>query len=360
MEPLLLSPTRLGPLELTNRIVLAPMTRCRAIGNVPNALMAEYYAQRAGFGLLITEGTAPCANGLGYARIPGAFTPEQIAGWRLVTNAVHARGGRIFLQLMHVGRVAHRNNMPRGARVVAPSAVALEGEMWTDENGMQAHTPPAAMTRTDIEQAVGEFAQAARNAVGAGFDGVELHGANGYLIEQFLAANTNLREDGYGGSETNRARFALEVARAAAAAIGPERVGIRLSPYGVFNGIQPYRESLAWYLAEELGRLGLVYLHTVDHRAMGAPEVPRACIDGMRERFAGSFILSGGYSDLARAETDLQAGRGDLIAFGRAGLANPDLPERLRRGAALNEADPTTFYTAGPEGHTDYPTLDAL
>jgi len=359
MEPMLFSPARLGALELRNRIVLAPMTRCRAIGNVPNAMMAEYYAQRAGFGLLITEGTAPSANGLGYARIPGVFSPEQVAGWRLVTDAVRAQGGKIFLQLMHVGRVAHRDNMAEGARVVAPSAVPLEGDMWTDSGGMQPHTPPEAMTEADIDQAIAEFVQAARNAMAAGFHGVELHGANGYLIEQFLAANTNRRTDHYGGSEMNRARFALEVARAVADAVGGERVGIRLSPYGVFNGIEPYGESMAWYLAQELSRIGLVYLHTVDHAAMGAPEVPRSCIDGMRERFEGSFVLSGGYTDAARAEADLQAGRGDLIAFGRAGLANPDLPERLRKGAALNEADPNTFYTAGPEGHTDYPTLGA-
>jgi N-ethylmaleimide reductase len=359
MEPLLFSPARLGSLELRNRIVLAPMTRCRAIGNVPNALMAEYYAQRAGFGLLITEGTAPSANGLGYARIPGAFSAEQIAGWRLVTEAVRERGGKIFLQLMHVGRVARRDNMPAGSRVVAPSAVPLGGEMWTDGSGMQPHTPPEAMTQADIEQAVAEFVQAARHALEAGFHGVELHGANGYLIEQFLAANTNLRTDDYGGSETNRARFALAVARSVAEAVGPERVGIRLSPYGVFNDIEPYGESLAWHLAEELGRIGVVHLHTVDHAEMGAPEVPRSCIDGMRERFEGSFILSGGYTDAARAEADLRAGRGDLIAFGRAGLANPDLPERLRTGARLNEVDPNTLYTAGPEGHTDYPTLAA-
>jgi len=357
MEMQLFSPARLGPLELRNRMVMAPLTRCRALGNVPNALMAEYYAQRAGFGLIVAEGTAPSGNGLGYARIPGIFSPEQVAGWRLVTDAVRQRGGKIFLQLMHVGRVAHRNNMPEGARVLAPSAVVLEGEMWTDEKGAQPHTPPEAMTQADIDDAVSGYATAAANAIEAGFHGVEIHGANGYLIEQFLAGNTNLRTDAYGGSEANRARFALDLARAVTDAIGAERVGIRLSPFGVFNGIDPYGESLAWHLAEQFGRLGLVYLHVVDHASMGAPQVPASCIEGMRKRFSGSFILSGGYCDAERAEADIQAGRGDLIAFGRAALANPDLPERLRKGAALNEADPDTFYTPGPEGYTDYPTL---
>lgn len=358
MEPRLFSPLRLGPLELDNRIVMAPLTRCRALDNVPNALMAEYYAQRADFGLLIAEGTAPSPNGLGYARIPGVFSAEQVAGWREVTAAVHARKGRIFLQLMHVGRVAHQDNLPGGARVIAPSAVPLEGEMWTDTQGPQPHTPPEAMSKADIEQTIGEYAHAATNAIAAGFDGVELHGANGYLIEQFLASNTNRRLDAYGGSEEHRARFALEVARAVTDAIGPERVGIRLSPYGVFNGIEPYGESLAGYLAEQLGALGLIYLHVVDHSSMGAPEVPVRCIDGMRERFAHRFILSGGYFDAARAEADLEAGRGDLIAFGRAALANPDLPARLRQEAPLNEANPDTFYTPGAEGYTDYPTLE--
>jgi N-ethylmaleimide reductase len=215
------------------------------------------------------------------------------------------------------------------------------------------------MTQDDIEKAITEYARAAANAIEAGFHGVEIHGANGYLIEQFLAGNTNLRTDSYGGSEANRARFALDVARAVADAIGADRVGIRLSPFGVFNGIDPYGESLAWHLAEQLDRLGLVYLHVVNHASMGAPQVPASCVEGMRKRFGGSFMLSGGYCDAERAEADIEAGRGDLIAFGRAALANPDLPERLRKGAALNEADPDTFYTAGAEGYTDYPTMKA-
>lgn len=358
MDARLFSRLQLGPLELANRIVMAPLTRCRALDNVPNALMAEYYAQRADFGLLIAEGTAPSPNGLGYARIPGIFSTEQVAGWRDVTAAVHGRGGRIFLQLMHVGRVAHQDNLPAGARVIAPSALPLEDEMWTDTHGPQPHSAPAAMSEADIEQTVGEYAQAASNAIAAGFDGVELHGANGYLIEQFLARNTNQRRDGYGGSDEHRARFALEVARAVTEAIGAERVGMRLSPHGVFNGIEPYEDSLAWHLTEQLGALGLVYLHVVDHSSMGAPEVPARCVDGMRERFGNTFILSGGYFDAARAEADLLAGRADLIAFGRAALANPDLPARLRQRAPLNEANPDTFYTAGAEGYTDYPTLE--
>ncbi|MEM6645286.1 MAG: alkene reductase [Bacteroidota bacterium] len=358
--PTLFSPLTLGDLTLKNRVIMAPMTRSRAIGNVPNALMAEYYGQRADAGLLITEGTAPSPNGLGYARIPALFSEAQVEGWKQVTAAVHAKGGAIFAQVMHTGRVSHPDNMPSGAEVVAPSAARLEGEqMWTDKGGMQDYPTPRAMTQADIDAAIQEFVAAAQNAIAAGFDGVELHGANGYLIDQFINVASNARGDEYGGSVANRSRFALEVAQATADAIGAQRVGIRLSPYGVFNGMGIFGSLDATFrhLAEQLGQIGLAYIHLVDHSAMGAPEVPTAIKTSIRDAFGGPIIISGGY-DAERAEQDLADGLGHLVAFGRPFLANPDLVERFRTGAALNEADSNTFYTPGPEGYLDYPTLD--
>ena len=346
-------------LPLANRTVMAPMTRSRAVdANTPNALMAEYYAQRASAGLIVTEGASPSPNGLGYARIPGLFNAQQVRGWKLVTDAVHARGGKIVVQLMHAGRVAHVANLPAGAEVVGPCAAALSGEMYTDAQGMQAHSVPHAMTEADIVHAVAEYAQSSTLAIEAGFDGVELHAANGYLIEQFLNPNVNQRSDGYGASIQGRNRFALEVARAASAAIGAERVGIRLSPHGVFNGTGPFADVQAQYLAlvQELSTLGLLYLHLLDHSAMGAPPVPAELKALLRSAFKGPFILAGGF-DGASAEAALAAGQADLIAFGRPFLANPDLVQRLRSHAALNEPDMSTFYTPGAKGYTDYPAL---
>lgn len=356
MSDLLYSPVTLRGLSLQNRVVMAPMTRSRAPGNVPNALMATYYAQRAGAGLIITEGTAPSPNGLGYARIPGLYSAEQVAGWRAVTDAVHAAGGKIFVQLMHTGRVSHPLNMPEGARIVAPSAIALDGQMYTDAAGMQAYPAPEEMSEADIADAIGEFAHSAASAIAAGFDGVELHGANGYLIDQFLNAASNHRTDRWGGSVENRARFALAVTEAVIARIGADKVGIRLSPYGAFNGMTPDAELDALYtrLAAELGKLGILYLHTVDHSSMGAPPVPVALTDAMRQAFGGLVVLSGGY-DAARAEADLAAGRGALVAFGRPFLANPSLVDKLRAGAPLRAPDFSTFYTPGEQGYTDYP-----
>ncbi len=355
----LFSPYSLGPLSLPNRIVMAPMTRCRARpDHVPTPIMAQYYAARAEAGLLITEGSSPDANGLGYARIPGLYTEEQLAGWREVTEAVHAAGGRIAVQVMHTGRVSHPSNMPPGAEVLAPSAVVLEGEMYTDQQGLQPYPTPRAMRDDEVEATADHFVSASKNARYAGFDMVEIHGANGYLVDQFFSPVTNRRSDRWGGSREGRGRFALEIARRAAEAIGADRVGIRLSPYGVFNGIQPWDEidgDFTW-LARELGRLGLAYLHLVDHSAMGAPPVPEGIKAAMREAFGGTIILSGGY-DRRRADADLAAGKGDLVAFGRPYLANPDLPERLRSGSPLNPPDFDTFYTPGPKGYTDYPTL---
>lgn len=350
----LFQPFSLGALTLKNRVVMAPMTRCRAIGNVPNALMAEYYAARADAGLLVTEGTAPDANGLGYARIPGLFSEDQVAGWRGVTDAVHAAGGAIFAQLMHTGRVSHPANMAAGARVLAPSAIACPGQMWTDQGGMQDYPVPEAMDEADIEAAIAGYVAASENAVAAGFDGVELHGANGYLIDQFLNTASNQRTDRWGGSVENRARFALEVARRTVAAIGAEKVGIRLSPYGVFSGMAPDEEMDALYahLAGELGKLGLAYVHVVDHSSMGAPPVSDAVKAAIREGFGGTIILSGGY-DAERANANLAAGKGELVAFGRPFLGNPDLVAKLRDGGELAGFDFEKAYTPGADGYTE-------
>jgi N-ethylmaleimide reductase len=321
--------------------------------------MAEYYAQRASAGLIIAEGTSPSPNGLGYARIPGLFNDAQVRGWKVVTDAVHAKGGKIFVQLMHTGRVTRLTNLPAGAEVLGPMDEACPGEMYTDSHGMQAHSAPRAMTVADISHAVEEYAKSAQLAIEAGFDGVELHAANGYLIEQFLNANVNQRTDAYGGSMEGRNRFALEVARATAAAIGAHRVGIRLSPYGVFNstGVFPDVEAQYLTLTQELSELGLQYLHLLDHSAMGAPPVPAELKSRLRASFQGLFILAGGF-DRANAESALEAGVADLIAFARPFLANPDLVERMQADAALNAADMATFYTPGPTGYTDYPARE--
>jgi len=355
MTATLFTPATLGKLQLKNRVVMAPMTRSRATGNVPNALMEKYYGLRAAAGLIITEGTSPSPNGLGYARIPGLFSSEQVAGWRKVTDAVHGAGGKIFVQLMHTGRVSHPANMAAGTRIVAPSAVALAGDMWTDSNGMQPYPVPGEMTEEDIATAIAEYANAAKRAIEAGFDGVELHAANGYLIDQFLNTATNQRPDQWGGSVENRIRFAVEVAKAAAAQIGAERVGMRISPYGVFNGAVPDAKMDALYLrlVEELNAVGLAYIHVVDHSSMGAPQVSPELKANIRANFKGKYILSGGY-DAARANADLDAQKGDLVAFGRPFISNPDLVVKLQSGAALTPPDMSTFYTPGEKGYTDY------
>jgi N-ethylmaleimide reductase len=357
-ESTLFSPYRLGPVELRNRVVMAPLTRNRAPGNVPNDMMAEYYGQRASAGLIITEGTSSSPNGLGYPRMPGIFSAAQVQGWARVTEAVHAKGGKVFVQLMHTGRVSHPLNLPAGARVLAPSAVAAKGEMFTDAEGAKPFPVSHAMTDADLRTALQEFVQAAKNAVAAGFDGIELHAANGYLLEQFLRPNSNMRTDRYGGPIENRARFVLDVAAATAEAIGKDRVGIRLSPFGIFNDMPLYdeMESDYTYITEQLDNIGLVYLHIVDHSAMGAPTVPDSMKQIMRRTFKRTLILSGGY-DRARAEADIAAGKGDLIAVGRNFISNPDLPQRWRSNAPLNEPDFDTFYTPGAKGYTDYPVL---
>lgn len=358
---MLFEPLVTPSIRLANRTVMAPMTRSRAVNaNTPNTLMAEYYGQRASAGLLITEGTSPSPNGLGYARIPGLFNEAHVRGWKVVTDAVHAKGGKIFVQLMHTGRVSHTANLPAGAEVLGPMASPCPGDMHTDSQGMQPHSAPRAMTAIDIARAVDEYANAARLAIEAGFDGVELHAANGYLIEQFLNANVNQRTDAYGAGIEGRNRFALEVASATAAIIGAQRVGIRLSPYGVFNSTGAFPEVEAQYLAltEKLSKLGLQYVHLLDHSAMGAPPVPAELKARLRTAFQGLFILAGGF-DRAKAESALEAGQADLIAFARSFLANPDLVERMRNDTALNVIDTATFYTPGPRGYTDYPVLVA-
>lgn len=341
-----------GTLRLQNRIVMAPMTRSRAIGNVPNDLMAEYYRQRSSAGLIVTEGTAPSPNGLGYARIPGLFSAAQVEGWRKVTAAVHGGGAKIFAQLMHTGRITHPLNLPKGAEVVAPSAVRAAGQMWTDQAGMQDLPTPRAFETREVPEVVAEYVAASRNAIEAGFDGIELHGANGYLIEQFLNPRTNERNDAYGGSIEKRNRFAVEVSGAIAKAIGAGRTAIRLSPFNTFNDMDgSYPEIARQYqaLAKHLGVLGLAYIHVVAYAKVGEP-----LLRAIKKAFGGTIIINGGL-DRQKAEAALEAGLGDLAAFATGFLSNPDLPHRLRNGLALNPLDQSTFYSADAKGYTDYP-----
>ena len=354
----LFTPEKVGSVEVKNRIVMAPMTRCRAIGNVPNDLMAKYYQQRSGAGLIITEGTSPSPNGLGYARIPGIFNNQQVEGWKKITNVVHEGGAKIFVQLMHTGRISHSSNLPEGAEILAPSAVKAAGQMWTDVAAMQDFPVPKAMTPEDLVTTKAEFVSAAKNAIEAGFDGVELHSANGYLLEQFLSPISNIRTDNYGGSIENRCRFVLEVATAVAQAIGKDKTAIRLSPYGVASDMPHYPEIDATYnyLSEQLNKLDIAYIHVVDHSAMGAPEVPVELKKLIQSNFKNTIIVSGGY-EKERAETDIQSGLGDLVAFGRPFINNPDLVERMRNNWPLSATlQMDLFYSADERGYTDYPS----
>jgi len=357
----LFTPAKVGDITVKNRIVMSPMTRSRALGNVPNDLIAQYYGQRSGAGLIVTEGTSPSPNGLGYARIPGIFNQAQIDGWKKVTGTVHAKGAKIFVQLMHTGRIGHQLNLPEGAQILAPSSVKAAGQMWTDSQQMQDHPEPKAMTAEELETAKAEFVQAAKNAVEAGFDGIELHSANGYLLEQFLSPISNIRTDNYGGSVENRARFVLEVAEASANAIGADKVGIRLSPYGVASDMPHYPEIDATYkyLAEELNKLNIAYIHVVDHSAMGAPAVPLEIKQAIRAAFKNTFILAGGHT-LESAEAELESGLCDLVAFGRPFINNPDLVERFEKGHPLStNLNFDQFYTPDEKGYTDYPVHQA-
>ncbi len=344
---------KLGSINLKNRAVMAPMTRSRAIGNVPNELMAKYYSDRAGAGLIITEGVSPSPNGLGYSRIPGIFNDDQVAGWRQVAEAVHAKDGSIFMQLMHTGRVGHPANLPEGAKIIGPSAIAAAGDMWTDAQGMQPMPTPEEIPAAGIPALIGEYVQAAKNAIAAGFDGVEIHAANGYLPMQFLNIASNQRRDEYGGSFENRNRFVLELAAAMVAAIGKEHVGIRLSPFNPFNSMTPdaqHEEAQFTALAKGLNEVGLCYMHIVGFA------LPESLLHAMKREYTGTIMLNGGYT-ADRAAADIAAGKASLISFGSTFLANPDLVSRMQQGAPLNSADPATFYTPGPVGYNDYPTL---
>ena len=353
---------KMGSVEVRNRIVMSPMTRCRAIGNIPNDLMAEYYGQRSGAGLIITEGTAPSPNGLGYARIPGVYNSDQVEGWKKVTAAVHKNEGKIFIQLMHTGRISHPLNMPVDSEILAPSAIKAKGQMWTDTKQLQDFIIPKEMTTEDIMHAKEEYAAAAVKAMDAGFDGVELHGANGYLLEEFLSPISNIRKDNYGGSIENRCRFTIEVAGAVAEAIGKSKIGIRLSPYGVASDMPLYPEIDATYkyLSEKLNELDIAHIHIVDHSSMGGPIVPMELKKLIRSIFKNTIILSGGY-DKERAEIDIESGLGDLVAFGRPFINNPDLVKRLKNNLPLSkELHSDLFYSNNEKGYTDYPQYKSV
>jgi N-ethylmaleimide reductase len=357
----LLAPVKVGSLEIKNHIVMSPMTRCRAIGNVPNERIASYYKQRSGAGLIITEGIAPSPNGLGYARIPGLFSRQQVDGWKKTTSAVHSEGGKIFAQLMHTGRISHPLNMPEGSEILAPSAVKPAGQMWTDSKMMQDFPVPKKMTTEDLITTKKEYVIASKNAIEAGFDGVELHSANGYLLEQFLSPISNIRDDNYGGSIENRCRFVLEVATSVADAIGKDKTGIRLSPYGVASDMPNYPEidETYQYLTEQLNKLGIAYIHLVDHSSLGAPVVPLELKKLIRSIFKNTIILSGGY-DKERAEADIQSGLGNIVAFGRPFISNPDLVERFKNNWDLSkDLKVDLFYAADEKGYTDYPFYNA-
>jgi N-ethylmaleimide reductase len=355
----LLTPVRIGEFELPNRVLMAPMTRNRAAaGNVPTELNATYYAQRAAAGLIITEATQVSPQGVGYPGTPGIHTDAQVAGWQLVTRAVHQRGGRIFLQLWHVGRISHPDLQPGGALPVAPSAIAPAGEAMTYA-GNKPFVTPRALQADEIAGVVGDFAAGARRAREAGFDGVEIHGANGYLVDQFLRSGSNTRIDAYGGPPVNRARFLLEVTAAVVEAWGGGgRVGVRLSPVSSYNDMRDDDPLATFsYAAAALNDFGLAYLHVLEQRpdSAGALHVTPA----LRRSFRGPLVLNWGY-DRDSAEAALRAGEGDAVAFAIKFLANPDLPRRLAAGSPLNLPDRATMYGGGAAGYIDYPALDEL
>lgn len=361
---------RLGTLELPNRIVMPPMTRARAAaGNVPTALMAEYYAQRASAGLIVTEGAQISPRGQGYAWTPGIHSPEQVAGWRGVTEAVHAAGGRLFAQLWHVGRVSHVSLQPGGAAPVSSSPLVAEGvKVFIDRKGegpmggtgeMVQHSAPRALSEVEIAQVVREFAAAARNALAAGFDGVELHGANGYLINQFIDSRANTRTDGYGGSLPNRLRFLHEVTEAVIAVAGAERVGVRLAPLTTLQGaVDDTPQATYLGAAKLLDDLGVAYVHIAEADWEDAPDMPAAFKEALRMIYRGTLIYAGKYT-LERAESALRNGWADLIGFGRPFIANPDLPRRLREGLPLSAPDQGRFFGGTAVGYTDYPSAVA-
>jgi N-ethylmaleimide reductase len=341
--------------NLKNHLIMAPMTRSRAIGNTPNDLMATYYAQRSGAGLIITEGTAPAPEALGYPRIPGIFNDAQIAGWKSVTQQVHKDGSKIFLQLMHTGRIGHEDNLPEGVVLVGASKIKAAGQIFTDTKGLQEHSVPVALTTDGVHAIIAEYVTAAKNAVQAGFDGVELHAANGYLLEQFLNPNVNNRADEYGGSVENRARLTVEVARQVALAIGKAKVGIRFSPFSTLGDLQAYDDnevhSTYAYLTTVMEELGVQYIHISAN-----PAIPQKTFEAIRSSFSNTIILCNGITP-ETAEAILAKGFADVIAFGRSFLANPDFVSRIEKDEELNQLDFTTLYTIGDKGYTDYPTL---
>lgn len=351
----LLSPYKEKGLSLQNRIVMAPMTRCRAIGNLPNELMATYYSERADIGLIVTEGASPSPEGLGYARIPGIFNREQVEAWKKITKAVHQKGAKIFVQLMHTGRVGHESNLPKGFYLVGPSAKKPAGKIFSDSKGMVDNSQPLALTSDGVEKVMNAFVEAGKNAMAAGFDGVELHSANGYLLEQFLHPTVNSREDGYGGEYENRARFVLEIVEKMSAEIGSERIGIRFSPYSTYNDLPSYDaeevHALYVYLAQKLDKLGIAYIHLSINPAMQT-----RTLQGIREAFKNTLIICNGLNP-ETAEQKLQEGVADLVGFGKGILANPQFANRIAQNLPLNQANPETFYSADAVGYTDYPTI---
>lgn len=350
----LFTPVRVGGLELPNRLVMAPMTRSRADANgVPGGLAAEYYAQRAGVGLIVTEGTQPSDDGQGYMATPGIYTSAHVAGWKKVTDAVHARGSRIFIQLMHAGRMSHPDNTPHHRQGVAPSAIAPGAPTFTP-TGMQDIPVPRALSTDEARLTVADFRSAARHAIDAGADGVEIHGANGYLVQQFIAPSANTRSDAYGGSIENRARFAIEVAGAIADEIGADKTAIRLSPGSTMWGIDEGKEGpdLYRHLVAELDRLDLAYLHVM-HQG------DEQLLADLRKLWRSRLIVNRPGRPRDRIGSDLAADLADLEAYGQAILANPDFVERLKLDAPMNEADRNTFFGGDARGYTDYPALDA-
>lgn len=351
----------LGALTLNNRLVMPPLTRARSTqpGDVPNAMMAEYYAQRASAGFIIAEATDISAQGKGYSNTPGVYTAAQIEGWKLVTDAVHAKGGKIFLQIWHTGRMSH-THFHGGALPVAPSAVSFEGQIWlsTDASGsgsMVDCPTPRALETAEIAQVVQDFKQAAINAIAAGFDGVEIHGANSYLIDQFLRTSSNLRTDVYGGSRDNRLRFLEEVVAAVADAIGAERTGVRLSPHISARGMDcPDILPTMLEAATRLDRKEIAYLHLAEAEWSDAPAIDESFRQALRLNFSRTLIVAGAY-DLKRATQVLDLGYADLVAFGRSFIANPDLPARLKNGWPLNDLQGATLFGGSAEGYTSYP-----
>lgn len=344
----LFDPIRLGDIDCANRVFMAPMTRSRAgEGDAPNDMNALYYGQRASAGLIITEGVYPSFDGKGYVRTPGIVTPAQTAGWKMVTDAVHARGGKIVMQIMHCGRVASHHNKPKDARTLAPSAIAAKGEMYTDAAGMQPNDIPEEMTTADIKQTIKDFAQASKNAVRAGCDGVELHCTSGYLPAQFLSTGSNKRTDNYGGSLENRLRFVTDVLNAMTAAVGAGKVGIRICPGNPFNDLSDNNpEETFRTLVTAINPMKLAYLHVIRMKA-GVDNIALA------KAFDGPVVLNDSY-DLDRGNRALESGQGDAISFGRHYVSNPDLVEKFKSGAELTKPNYKTLYTPGPEGYVDY------